>query len=84
MAVEVDIELWKITVYDCDSTVCDWKAMSTILKTWEDLLPSLLHASGEFPTNNQIMALEMKEVAKLPRMHSTRVGHDLVPKATKR
>ena len=78
---EVDIELWKITVYDCDSSVCPQKDLASIMKTWEELLPSLLHACGEFPNNNQTLAVDLNECSQLPKMHFTRASHELVPKA---
>ncbi|XP_060974483.1 uncharacterized protein LOC133039602 [Cannabis sativa] len=46
VTVEVDIELWKINVYDCDSSVCHWTALEPILKVWAELLPSLILATG--------------------------------------
>ncbi|XP_060966506.1 uncharacterized protein LOC133034957 [Cannabis sativa] len=82
VTVEVDIELWKINVYDCDSSVCHWTAMAPVLKTWEELLPSLIHATGDCPRNNQIMTLTNKYITVLPKMHASRATHDLVPKAT--
>ncbi|KAM6545539.1 hypothetical protein CsatB_026275 [Cannabis sativa] len=81
VTVEVDIELWKINVYDCDSSVCHWTAMEPILKVWSELLPSLILATGEFPHNNQIMALANGDITVLPKMHATRATHDLVPKS---
>ncbi|XP_060971356.1 uncharacterized protein LOC133037793 [Cannabis sativa] len=84
VTLEVDIELWKINVYDYDSSVCHWTALELILKTWGELLPSLILATGEFPHNNQIMALTNRDITVLPKMHSTRATHDLVPKSTTR
>ncbi|KAM6558355.1 hypothetical protein CsatA_027594 [Cannabis sativa] len=81
VTVEVDIELWKINVYDCDSSVCHWTAMEPIMKVWAELLPSLILATGEFPHNNQIMALANGDITVLPKMHATRATHDLVPKS---
>ncbi|XP_060961888.1 uncharacterized protein LOC133032082 [Cannabis sativa] len=81
VTVEVDIELWKINVYDCDSSVCHWTAMEPILKVWSELLPSLILATGEFPHNNQIMALANGDITVLPKMHASRATHDLVPKS---
>ncbi|XP_060974066.1 uncharacterized protein LOC133039229 [Cannabis sativa] len=78
VTVEVDIELWKINVYDCDSSVCHWTAMEPIMKVWAELLPSLILATGEFPHNNQIMALANGDITVLPKMHATRATHDLV------
>ncbi|XP_060968578.1 uncharacterized protein LOC133036108 [Cannabis sativa] len=39
VTVEVDIELWKINVYDCDSSVCHWTAMEPIMKVWANRRP---------------------------------------------
>ncbi|KAM6589410.1 hypothetical protein CsatA_012015 [Cannabis sativa] len=84
VTVEVDIELWKINVYDCDSSVCHWTALEPILKVWAELLPSLILVTGEFPHNNQIMALANCDITVLPKMHATRATHDLVPKSATR
>ncbi|KAM6598963.1 hypothetical protein CsatA_018572 [Cannabis sativa] len=84
VTVEVDKELWKINVYDCDSSVCHWTALEPILKVWAELLPSLILATGEFPHNNQIMALANCDITVLPKMHATRASHDLVPKSATR
>uniref|UniRef100_A0A803P554 Ubiquitin-like protease family profile domain-containing protein n=1 Tax=Cannabis sativa TaxID=3483 RepID=A0A803P554_CANSA len=80
VAIKVNIDLWKITVYDCDSTVCPKKDLAAIMKTWQDLLPTLFHACGEFPNNNQILAVEMNDCSKFPKMHFDRVSHEIVSK----
>jgi len=58
--------------------------MEPILKVWSELLPSLILATGEFPHNNQIMALANGDITVLPKMHASRATHDLVPKSATR
>uniref|UniRef100_A0A803QNK4 Uncharacterized protein n=1 Tax=Cannabis sativa TaxID=3483 RepID=A0A803QNK4_CANSA len=58
--------------------------LNAIMKPWEDLLPSLIHASSEFPLNNQILAVDLNDDSQIPRIQYARASHDIVPKVKMR
>ncbi|KAM6548176.1 hypothetical protein CsatB_019852 [Cannabis sativa] len=82
VAVEVDIDMWQIRVYDNDLACTTDAQFDAIMLPWTQLFPHLLRSTGYYDkVNNYILNVDLGDSSQLRSMHARRMPSEVVPQS---
>ncbi|XP_060969515.1 uncharacterized protein LOC115713230 [Cannabis sativa] len=82
VAVEVDIDMWQIRVYDNDLSCTTNAQFDAIMLPWTELFPHLLRSTGYYDqVNNNILNVDLGDSSQLRSMHARRMPSEVVPQS---
>ncbi|XP_060973197.1 uncharacterized protein LOC133038834 [Cannabis sativa] len=82
VAVEVDIDMWQIRVYDNDLSCTTDAQFDAIMLPWTELFPHLLRSTGYYDqVNNNILNVDLGDSSQLKSMHARRMPSEVVPQS---
>ncbi|XP_060959949.1 uncharacterized protein LOC133030917 [Cannabis sativa] len=82
VAVEVDIDMWQIRVYDNDLSCTTEAQFDAIMLPWTELFPHLLRSTGYYDqVNNNILNVDLGDSSQLKAMHARRMPSEVVPQS---
>jgi hypothetical protein len=85
VAVEVDIDMWQIRVYDNDLACTTDAQFDAIMLPWTQLFPHLLRSTGYYDQlNNNILNVDLGDSSQLRSMHARRMPSEVVPQSKTR